>query len=71
MKINKIVFKDGLTFLWVAILLFVMANDTIYPILAFVLKVCLYILGFLLTIIGVGTLFKSISGKKSENKTID
>lgn len=67
MKINKSDFKDGINFLWIAILFFLLTVDAAFPLVTFVFKTILYIIGSLMLVLGATTIFRSIFGKKRED----
>lgn len=67
MKINKSDFKDSMAFLSIAIVFFLITLDIAFPVVMFIMKGVFYILGLLMFILGVSTMYRSIFGKKNND----
>lgn len=67
MKINKEDFKEALTFLWISIIFFLVTVDAAFPFIIFMMKVVFYIIGSLMLLLGITTMYKAIFGKKRKD----
>ena len=69
MNINKADFKDSVSFLWVAVLFFLVTVDVAFPFVMFIMKMIFYIISFIMLVIGIKAMIKSLFSKKNESES--
>lgn len=64
MKLNKEDFRDALSFIWIAIIFFLLTLDVVFPLVLVVIKGIFYLISAGLFLLGIGTIIRSVFYKK-------
>lgn len=71
MKTNRADLKDVVLLLFISIMAFIAVSDSVFPIIIIAMKAIFYIFGFLMGILGLTIIARSIFGKKNKDKNAD
>lgn len=70
MSTNKSDLKDAFTFLWIAIVFFLITLDIAFPFVMYMMKVVLYFGGGFMAILSAGTFLRCLFGRKVKIETL-
>lgn len=70
MKANKSDLKDAFTFLWIAVVFFLITLDVFFPFFIFIMKGLLYFIGSCMFLLGIFTMIRCVFKKKQKDEIL-